>query len=326
MPRQPRLHVPGLVHHVMGRGVAGCEIFRDDHDREGFLNRLAETVGRPEGPYLYAWALLTNHFHLLLRAGEKPLSKTMARLMTGHAVAFNRRHKRKGHLFQNRYKSILVEEEPYFLELVRYIHLNPVRCGIAKELGELNRYRYSGHAVIMGLRNYNVQKVDEVLTRFSKKRRSAIAGYADFIAAGINQGRREELRGGGLARSAGGIVSLLKRGPEEREPADERILGSGGFVEAVLQQTTYKSAENSPTIDEVLEEVVSRSGVSRENILGASRVRGICRVRRQFLLAACERAGASIAILARITGRSHVTVRAAIEQAKTARHGDEITQ
>ena len=89
------------------------------------MESLGELVAAT-GARLYGWSLLSNHFHLLLRRGEGPLSELMRRLMTRHAVRFNRRHGRTGHLFQNRYKSIVVEEEEYFLELVRYVHLNPV--------------------------------------------------------------------------------------------------------------------------------------------------------------------------------------------------------
>jgi len=171
MPRQPRLDVPGLVHHVMARGIEGWDIFRDDADREGFLKRLGDLANKPGGPRLNAWALLPSHCHLLLRPTEGFLSPFMRRLMTGHAVTYNLRHRRKGHLFQNRYKSIVVEEEIYFLELVRYIHLNPVRAGIVKNVEELANYPYSGHSVIMGKREYSAQDVDTILARFSERKK-----------------------------------------------------------------------------------------------------------------------------------------------------------
>ena len=118
MPRQARLDAPGLVHHVMARGIEDQKIFRDDRDRENFLVRLAKSLALSGGARLYAWALMSNHFHLLLRTDEHLLSPIMQRVMTGHAVSYNRRYRRKGHLFQNRFKSIVVEEEPYFMELV----------------------------------------------------------------------------------------------------------------------------------------------------------------------------------------------------------------
>ena len=238
--------------------------------------------------------------------------------MTGHAVTYNLRYKRQGHLFQNRYKSIVVEEEPYFLELVRYIHLNPVRCGIVKDLKELSTYRYSGHSVIIGRQEYEAQDVESVLKRFSDKRKIAITGYSGFVEAGLNQGRREDLRGGGLIRSIGGIAAMMSRGTEERELSDERILGSGDFVESVLRESDNNSSINGkPSIDDVLKEVSEESGISREQILGPSRNRRISNARKQFFHIAHERTGATISMLGRLTGRSHVAVRMAIEEAKT---------
>lgn len=100
-----------MVYHVMARGIEGQSIFRDEDDRERFLTRLSGEVSKPDGPQLYAWALMSNHFHLLLRGGEGRLSPMMRRLMTGYAVTYNNRHKRQGHLFQNRFKSIVVIEQ-----------------------------------------------------------------------------------------------------------------------------------------------------------------------------------------------------------------------
>lgn len=203
MPRQPRLDLPGLLHHVIARGIERTDIFGDDRDRRVFVDRLGELVAAA-GATVYAWCLLSNHFHLVLKTGERPLAWLMGRLMTGHAVRYNLRHNRSGHLFQNRYKSIVVEEEPHFLELVRYVALNPVRAGIVYSPEELDRYRWSGHAVLMGTRRESWQSTEEVLGRFAPKKREAIARYREFVLAGWNQGRREELTGGGLIRSAEG--------------------------------------------------------------------------------------------------------------------------
>lgn len=315
MPRQARLDIPGLIHHVMARGIEGRNIFLDEEDRESFLNRLAEVVNLPGGPRLYAWACMSNHFHILLRPGAGCLSPVMRRLMTGHAVTYNKRHRRQGHLFQNRYKSFVVEEESYFLELVRYIHLNPVRAGIVRNLEELERYPYTGHSVILGKRKFASQDVESVLARFSERRHAAIASYRDFMAAGYDQGRREELRGGGLIRSMGGLAAILSQSPEERQASDERILGSGEFVESVLRKSDIHSNKLTTTIDDVLKEVAARSGISCEQILGASRSRSVSNARRQFFQRAHEEAGATISMLGRLTGRSHVAVKLAIDLA-----------
>ncbi|MEE4312990.1 MAG: transposase, partial [Desulfofustis sp.] len=107
MPRKARLDIPGVLQHIMARGIEKCEIYRDRQDREAFLERLSDVVSEGEAS-LYAWALMPNHFHLLLRPQEASMADIMRRLLTGYSVWHNRRHRRKGHLFQNRYKSILV--------------------------------------------------------------------------------------------------------------------------------------------------------------------------------------------------------------------------
>ena len=143
MPRKARIDAPGAVHHVIVRGIDRCQIFRDDRDRNQYLDRLGDILTDTETP-CYAWALIPNHFHLLLKTGSTPIANVMRRLLTGHAVYFNRRHRRHGHLFQNRYKSILCQEETYLLELVRYIHLNPLRAGLVQDMEALNTYPYCG--------------------------------------------------------------------------------------------------------------------------------------------------------------------------------------
>jgi len=150
MPRQSRLDATGLLQHVMARGIERRKLFLDDKDRESFLDRLAVILEETQ-TQCYAWALIPNHFHLLLRTGPTPLSKVMRKLMTGYAVTFNKRHKRAGHLFQNRYKSIVCEEDAYLLELIRYIHLNPLRAGLVKDLQELGKYPWAGHSALLGL-------------------------------------------------------------------------------------------------------------------------------------------------------------------------------
>ena len=112
MPRQARLDLPGLLQHVIVREIERRKIFLDDEDRKAFLTRLSGLLVESDTD-CFAWALLSNHFHLVLRPNRERLASVMRRLQTGHAVRFNRRHKRAGHLFQNRYKSIVCEEEDY---------------------------------------------------------------------------------------------------------------------------------------------------------------------------------------------------------------------
>jgi putative transposase len=234
MPRHARLDVPGALHHVICRGIERQAIVRDDTDRAAFVARLGDILSATGTP-CYAWAVLSNHVHLLLRTGGVPLTTVMRRLLTGYAGAFNRRHGRHGYLFQNRYKSILCQEEPYLLELVRYLHLNPVRSAEVKGLRALDRYPWSGHSALTGHITRSWQAVGEVLGRFGARRAVARQAYRAFVAKGLAQGRRPELTGGGMVRSAGGWKALTVRSQMgDRLHGDERILGNGDFVDAAL--------------------------------------------------------------------------------------------
>ena len=132
MPRLARLDAPGVLHHIMIRGIERRKIFLNNKDREDFLERLSKLLPETKTA-CYAWVFIPNHAHFLFRTGLVPLATLMRRLLTGYAVGFNRRHNRNGHLFQNRYKSIVCQEDVYLKELVRYIHLNPT--SIFKRLG-----------------------------------------------------------------------------------------------------------------------------------------------------------------------------------------------
>ena len=138
MPRQARLDAPGTLHHVMIRGIEQRRIVDDDRDRQNLVSRMGRIATETQIS-IYAWALLPNHAHILLRSGPSGLSSYMRRLLTGYAISYNLRHRRYGHLFQNRYKSIVCEEDVYFKELVRYIHLNPFRAKLVKTLSELDK-------------------------------------------------------------------------------------------------------------------------------------------------------------------------------------------
>lgn len=130
--------------------------------------------------------------------------------MTGYAVSFNLRHKRRGHLFQNKYKSIVCEEESYLLELVRYIHLNPIRARLLNTPEELNEYNLTGHKALMGKTNHPWQQTEEVLQRFSDNLQTARKRYYEFIKDGAEIGKQNNLVGGGLIRSMGDLAATLK--------------------------------------------------------------------------------------------------------------------
>jgi len=236
MPRQARIDAPGALHHIICRGLERKAIFYDDFDRNDFVSRLATILQQTSTP-CFAWALIPNHFHLLLQTGTVPIATVMERLLTGYAGYFNRRHHRQGHLFQNRYKSILCQRETYLLELVRYIHLNPVRAGIVDSVETLKHYSYCGHSALMGACDDPTtwQAVDEVLCRFGPDSEKAQERYQAFVAEGVSAGKRPDLIGGGLLRSSGGWQNIAyARRYGEHLKSDERILGDSDFVEEVL--------------------------------------------------------------------------------------------
>jgi putative transposase len=329
MPRQPRLDAPGLLQHVMARGIERRKIFKDDKDRKSFLTRFADILEETQ-TQCYAWALIPNHFHLLLRTGPTPLSKVMRRLMTGYAVTFNKRHRRSGHLFQNRYRSIVCEEDPYLLELIRYIHLNPLRAGLVKDQRALDKYLWSGHSVILGRRKNPLmpsypparpqglicsdsdpsskistnqqtshfasfapsrfndkslaeKTIEDILLHFGDTIKVSRRRYREFVKKGIDQGRRADLQGGGLVRSAGGDKrNLLGRRKEEREKGDERILGGGDFVNEILRKAEMKFERKylpKRPIEELVEMVASHLDLNMERIMSASRKKKISEAR-----------------------------------------------
>ena len=357
MPRQARLDAPGLLQHVMARGIERRKLFRDDNDRNSFLERLANILEETQ-TQCYAWALIPNHFHILLRTGPTPLSKTMCRLMTGYAVTFNKRHKRSGYLFQNRYKSVVCEEDPYRLELIRYIHLNPLRAKLVQDLKELDKYPWTGHSAILGLRKNPlvpeirdpksgvrnqrtpnqprkpnsikgttpsaeggfsfsfssgkgkkkkdpsnpvdpVQKrslaektIEDVLLHFGETKKVARRRYRQYVKNGLEQGKRPELQGGGLVRSAGGeTAGLLGRKAEEREKGDARILGSGDFVSNILKDANDSmddKVQQRVSLDDLISRVCSNFELTLDELVSKRRKREISRARAMLCYLAVD--------------------------------------
>jgi REP element-mobilizing transposase RayT len=294
----------------MVRGIVRTDIVVDDEDRMDFLNRIGKAASAT-GTTVYAWALMTNHAHLLLRSGEAGLPAFMRKVLTGYSVSFNRRHHRSGHLFQNRYKSILCEEEPYFVKLVSYIHLNPFRAGLAGSLEDLERYPWSGHMAIMGLADHAWQNTANVLQQFGNAVGPSRTAYLEFMREQSKQGRQPELTGGGLVRSAGGwseVLSMRQRG--ERQFSDERILGSGDFVEEVLGGVGEGFKEMMPVTSrraealKLLEQQCTEKGLNKDSLRSGCRNREYSVLRSELSRQFVSALGLSHADIARLLGIS----------------------
>jgi REP element-mobilizing transposase RayT len=269
MPRQPRLDFPGALHHVMARGIEGKYIFESKEDKDAFLQRL-RLFHQPLGNQLYSWAVMGNHFHLLIQTGATPLSEFMRRLMTSYAIFYNKKYKRKGHLFQNRYKSIICDKEEYLKPLIRYIHLNPVKAGTIRfEL--LRTYPYTSHHEMFKRKSKNLLiNVEEVLSYFAATPKKAFPIYQKFIEGGLNL--KENYEGGGLLRSFGGLKEVLSSKKFEHSNYDERILGKGIFVDQVLSydKTQSKLTMRFKNAQQLLERLCDHFNLKREDILDRS--------------------------------------------------------
>lgn len=294
MPRGPRLDAPGILQHVIARGIERGKIFINNDDYNSFIDRLGK-VTTETGTSILAWCLLPNHFHLLLKTNNGSLPLFMRRLLTGHAVTFNCRHKRSGHLFQNRYKSIVCQEDAYLLQLIRYIHLNPIRAGLVEDMAHLDDYPYSSHQILIGKRRLSWQKDKDTLIYFGKTTNKARKSYRNFLT----QETTTDLEGGGLLRSIGGLESLTK----EKIAFDERILGDSAFVEELLQIESIKNkikpkAEITP--HQLINQVVEYFKIAPEDLKGSRKTSSATAARAAISYLAVECLGLKGAGVARL--------------------------
>ena len=308
MPRQARLDSPGTLHHVMIRGIEKRRIVDDEQDRKDFVRRLG-LLALETKTAVYAWALMSNHAHLLVCSGAVGLAKFMRRLLTGYAVSYNLRHRRHGHLFQNRYKSMVCDGGSYFTELVRYIHLNPLRVQLVKDFRQLESYPYCGHGTILGTQANAWQDRDSVLAQFSQREVAAKEAYRRYIAEGVVLGRRSEF----FARSGSdGEWFAVKSNRRRRigESTDERILGSGTFVDRVLKEADARMLRQNALkktkryAERVVAAACKKDGVSLTELRSGSRRGKLPGVRVKIVQGLVEDYGVPIAEVARQVGIS----------------------
>ena len=320
MPRQARLDAPGTLHHVIVCGIERRKIVEDQTDREEFVGRMGKIAQESE-TQIYAWALMTNHAHILIRSGPKGISHLMRRFLTGYAIRYNQRHHRHNHLFQNRYKSIVCEEDTYFQELVRYIHLNPLRAGLTESLSQLDRYPWSGHSAIMGRVERTWQDVDFVLSWFGSRAREARRGYRIFMEESASEGRRPELVGGGLIRSLGGwsqVISMRRRG--EKSIVDERILGGSDFVERLIKEADdslkrqISHGNRKKRAREIISRMCAGEGVPLEEMRRGSTRRLVSKLRGRIAIVLVVEEGLSMADSARLLGVTTPAISRAIRK------------
>src|SRR5438445_780871 len=218
MPRHPRIHAAGVLYHVMARGNNGQKIFLKRSDYKAFLEALS-TVRRRYPFYLYAYVLMSNHFHLLLEVVDVPTARIMQSLLTGYVRRFNAINQHKGHLFQGRYRAIVCDRDSYLLELVRYIHLNPVRAGLVKRPGD---WQWSGHGEYLGRDQRKLIDPGPVMAELRSKAR-----YEAFIREGIKESYRAEWHPGDHAPFLGPERFIKKIAREKAPPPASRRVSLG---------------------------------------------------------------------------------------------------
>ena len=284
--RKGRIDVPGAVHHIIQRGMDRGKLFWDESDYHNFIKRLAANLLESK-TNCFAWSLMPNHIHLVLSTGTTPLCRLLQCIFTGYAMSVNRKYGRTGHLFEGRYKSILCEEETYLLELVRYVHLNPVRAGLVETLNGLDGYPWTGHRTMMGLNDVPWLATGDVLGRFGTRISKARLKYVEFLEKGLKGPVNDmEIIGQGMKRLAeGGWESDHGQGDASDTYADERIAGSRDFVDKVLKEAgererwRSKMVGNGWTAEQIIERAAKEAGIRAGEVKGNGKRRAQCLAR-----------------------------------------------
>jgi putative transposase len=289
MARKTRAEVEGGLYHVITRGNDRRQIFHAPADYEKFLSLVA--VQKTKLPFfLYAYCLMTNHVHLLIERQADTIGRIMHRLLTGYSQYYNRRYRRVGHLLQGRHKSILCQSDRYLAELVRYIHLNPVRAGMVQRP---EQYKYSGHRAYLGLEAAGIVDVDPILRHFGAKKAVAREAYRQFVDAGVGQGHQAAFY---LAESG-------------------QILGTEEFVDATIhrigESASASSNQNGETREfnalALMQAVSEICEVRSAEFCGSSKIARAVIAKEMLALIGCEE-GASLKLLSEVTGMNSSTV------------------
>lgn len=262
MARKPRIEFPGALYHVIARGNHRSQIFLTPNDYEKYLS-LVERYKERYGFRLYAYALLNNHLHLLIETTDNPLSKIMQGIQQTYTQFFNWKYDKVGHLFQGRYKAILCQKDTYLLELIRYIHLNPIRAGLVKSI---THYPWTSYSSYLKNKKGKLIDADVVLEQFGHDKITARRHYQQFIRAGIMKNHGEFID----------------------EIVDQRILGDQSFVEKVLQHEDRVShnedvISDKPELKKILDTICLRKGMVPVIIRSNAKIDDVVSARRAFI-------------------------------------------
>jgi len=295
MSRKPRIELEGGLYHLITRGNNRRRIFGDVHDYHEMLKLIADTKTKLPF-YLYAYCLMPNHVHLLAERQQDAISRIMQRVLTRYSRYYNRKNGRVGHLFQKRYKAILCQSDQYLAELIRYIHLNPVR---AKIVSNPAAFRYSSHRAYVGMEKSSLVDMDPVLRHFGPTKKLARERFRMFVNAGLKHGHREEFYGGeeGMLLGQEEFVETMKK-----------------RVGAVEKAKTMKVTTRE--LDGLIEAVAGATRLTPEQICSRSKRKEIV-MAKEALMIVGEELGASRAALARLIGIDSSVVSRRYESGRT---------
>lgn len=291
MARKERIHIPGAVYHVILRGNDRRDIFGDDKDRFRFYGILDLSFQR--FPFkIHAFCLMTNHVHLEIQVGDVPLPKIMQTIAQRYTQWFNWRYHKTGHVFQGRYKAIMVDADEYLLELAAYIHLNPVR---AKLTDRPEKYKWSSHRAFLGSELLSWLETSFILSQFSSNLKKARSLFNDFVTGGLDQGRRKEFHG--------------------EKNIDNRVFGDEAFVATVLEETQEAPLQRKPDLKAIVAAIQKTYGIQAEKLLTTtSRDRLSFEARALAAWATLELSSATLTELARFCNRHESTMTCAVKR------------
>jgi REP element-mobilizing transposase RayT len=287
MARKPRLHYPGALYHVILRGNARQDIFITDEDRYRFYLFVQEGLER-YGHRVLAFCLMTNHIHLAIQVADVPLSRIMQNLTFRYARWFNWRFNKNGHLFQGRYKAVLVDADSYLLELAAYIHLNPVR---AKMVKKAEAYEWSSHKAYCSTEQIAWLNTEYILSCFSADHSIACQQFSRYVSERSNDGHRDDFYG--------------KASP------DSRVMGEDNFVENILAQNE-DIQPCKPTLEQVLAAVMKIYNLKEEELASNGQKRQPSEARSMAAWAVLELTDATLTELAIRMNRDISTMSAAV--------------
>ncbi len=267
----------------MLRGNAGQEIFFEDADRYRFYLLLQEGVER-YGHRIHAFCLMSNHIHLAIQVGDIALSRIMQNIGFRYTRWINWRLNSSGHLFQGRFKAVLVDADSYLVELTRYIHLNPVRAGMVHAPEE---YPWSGHRAYLGTEIIPWLTTDWVLAQFGKNVARARLEYRKFVELGKEDGYRQEFHGG--------------------RADDSRILGDDSFTDRVLAQADEKP-KHKIRLEEIIACVCREYAIDEKDLATPGKYRSLSEARGMAAWLILETGCGTIAQLGKQTGRDVTTL------------------